>query len=138
MRHGPSEALVARLNPMIWPAGAVATHGRGGTPPRARAALGFTPGTKKRAIDLYRDALEEHAQSFVDARLQIINDPTAPPSDRLRAMQQLESRALGKPKETLVQETEEPQALRLIREMSDEELEAALRRTAPPDSPLSN
>jgi len=30
---------------------------------------------KRRAIDVYREAVEEHAQSFVDARLQIISDP---------------------------------------------------------------
>jgi hypothetical protein len=64
--------------------------------------------SKKRAIHVYRDAIEEHAQSFVDARLQIINDPTAP-SGGLRAMEQLESRALGKPKETVEQVTEEPE-----------------------------
>jgi hypothetical protein len=43
------------------------------------------------------DAVEELAQSFVDARLSIIKDPKAPSGDRLRAMEQLESRALGRP-----------------------------------------
>ena len=33
-------------------------------------------------------------------RLQIINDRAAPAGDRLRAMEQLESLALGKPKES--------------------------------------
>jgi hypothetical protein len=58
------------------------------------------------------EAVEEHAQSFVDARLQIINGSTAPAGDRLRAMEQLESRALGKPKETIEQVNEEQKSLR--------------------------
>jgi hypothetical protein len=64
----------------------------------------------------------EYAQSFVDARLQIINDPAAPSGDRLRAMEQLESRALGKPKETVEQVAEEPEAMKALRGMSTEEL----------------
>jgi hypothetical protein len=103
----------------------------GGLDEKARVA-------KKWAIDVYRDAIEEHARSFVDARLQIINDATAPSSDRLRAMEQLESRALGKPKETVLQEQDEPEAMKILRELSDEELEAAIQRTAPPESPSSN
>src|SRR6266487_5143536 len=81
---------------------------------------------KKRAIDVYRDAVEELAQSFVDARLSIINDPRAPSGDRLRAMEQLESRALGRPKET-VEHLGEENPLRDER-IPQEERRAWLRR----------
>jgi len=100
---------------------------RGGTPPRAHARP-----------EAHAGAVEANADAFVNVRLSIINDPKAPPGDRLRAMEQLESRALGKPKETVVNEVEEPEARRLIRELSDEDLEAAIQRTAPPQSPSSN
>jgi len=76
---------------------------------------------KRRAIDVYREAVEEHAQSFVDARLQIINDQAAPAGDRLRAMEQLESRALGKPKESVTVDTEESDAERALRALTPEE-----------------
>jgi hypothetical protein len=45
--------------------------------------------------------LSAHAEEFVAVRLAIINATTASAGDRLRAMEQLESRALGKPKETV-------------------------------------
>jgi hypothetical protein len=83
---------------------------------------------KKRAMDVYRDAVEEHAQSFVDARLSIINDPTAPAGDRLRAMEQLESRALGKPTEHVTTDTGETPAQRMLRSMSTEQLEQLVQR----------
>jgi hypothetical protein len=76
---------------------------------------------KKRAIDVYREAVEEHAQSFVDARLQIINDRAAPAGDRLRAMEQLESRALGKPKESVTVDTEESETERALRALTPEQ-----------------
>jgi hypothetical protein len=76
---------------------------------------------KKRAIDVYREALEEHAQSFVDARLEIINDRAAPVGDRLRAMEQLESRALGKPKESVTVDTEESETERALRALTPEQ-----------------
>jgi hypothetical protein len=76
---------------------------------------------KKRAIDVYREAVEEHAQSFVDARLQIISDQAAPAGDRLRAMEQLESRALGKPKESVTVDTEERETERALRALTPEQ-----------------
>ena len=57
-----------------------------------------------------------------------INDPTAPASDRLRAMEQLESRAIGKPKETVEQVNEEPEATQWLRQMTAEERRALMRR----------
>src|SRR6266487_7047110 len=83
---------------------------------------------KKRAIDVYRDAVEELAQSFVDARLSIINDPRAPSGDRLRAMEQLESRALGRPKETVEHQGEENPLRDELLRISQEERRAWLRR----------
>ena len=76
---------------------------------------------KKRAIDVYREAVEAHAQSFVDARLQIIDDRAAPAGDRLRAMEQLESRALGKPKESVTVDTEESETERALRALTPEQ-----------------
>jgi hypothetical protein len=50
-----------------------------------------------------------------------INDPTVSAGDRLRAMEQLESRALGKPKETVEhQGDDETPVKRRLREMSTE------------------
>ncbi len=60
-------------------------------------------------------------EAFVAARLQIINDPAAPAGERLRAMEQLESRALGKPKETIATQPEEPEILQELRALTPEE-----------------
>jgi hypothetical protein len=65
--------------------------------------------------------------SFVDARLEIINDSTAPAGDRRRAMEKLESRALGRRKETVEQVTEEPEELQAMRAMTPEERRILLR-----------
>ncbi len=70
----------------------------------------------------------ELAQSFVDARLSIINDPRAPSGDRLRAMEQLESRALGRPKETVEHQGEENPLRDELLRISQEERRAWLRR----------
>jgi hypothetical protein len=51
---------------------------------------------------------------LVRARLQIINDRSASAGDRLRVMEQLESRAPGKPK----QANEEPEDLAAMRAMT--------------------
>jgi hypothetical protein len=63
----------------------------------------------------------------VDARLQIISDSTAPAGDRLGAMEQLESRALGKPKETAATEAAEPDEVAAMRAMTPEERRILLR-----------
>jgi hypothetical protein len=83
---------------------------------------------KRRAVDVYREAVEEHAEAFVRARLVIINDPTAPAGDRLRAMEQLESRALGKPKETVEHQDGKSEVDEALDRMSTEELEAIARQ----------
>jgi hypothetical protein len=59
--------------------------------------------------------------------LSIITDPTAPSGDRLRAMEQLESRALGKPKETVEQVGEENPLREDLRRMDPEQRRAWLR-----------
>jgi hypothetical protein len=82
---------------------------------------------KRRALDVYREAVEEHAEAFVQARLSIINDSTASAGDRLRAMEQLESRALGKPKETLEHQDGKSEVDRMLDRMSTEELEELAR-----------
>jgi len=61
----------------------------------------------RRRSPIEGEAVEEHAEAFVQARLSIINDSAASAGDRLRAMEQLESRALGRPKETVEHQGEE-------------------------------
>jgi hypothetical protein len=70
----------------------------------------------------------ERAGAFVAARLSIINDSTASAGDRLRAMEQLESRALGKPKETLEHQDGKTEVDRAMDEMSIEDLEALVQQ----------
>jgi hypothetical protein len=72
--------------------------------------------------------VEENAEAFVAARLSIINDSTAPAGDRLRAMEQVESRALGKPKERVEQVNEEPEELAAMRAMMSPEARRTLLR----------
>jgi hypothetical protein len=64
------------------------------------------------------------AEEFVAAKIAIAMDTTAPAGDRLRAMEQLESRALGKPKETVEHQDGKSDADDLLDRMSTEELEA--------------
>jgi hypothetical protein len=63
----------------------------------------------------------------VTQALSIINDPTAPAGDRLRAMEQLESRALGKPIETVEHQDGKSEVDEALDRMSTEELEAIAR-----------
>ena len=64
----------------------------------------------------------------LSAGLSIINDPLAPAGDRLRAMEQLESRALGKPRETVETVDGKTAVDDAIDRMSTEELEAWVQR----------
>ena|SRR2546423_4400926 len=77
--------------------------------------------------DVYREAVEEHAEAFVQARLSIINDSAASAGDRLRAMDQLESRALGRPKETVEHQGEENPLRDELLQIPPEERRAWLR-----------
>jgi hypothetical protein len=60
------------------------------------------------------------AQGYT-VRRKIALDETAPAGDRLRAIEQIESRALGKPKETVEHQTEESDAERALRELTPEQ-----------------
>jgi hypothetical protein len=75
--------------------------------PRSRSAAGSTIWASRGGR--YPPRGLEAGRSHFEVCLQIINDPTAPSGDRLRAMEQLESRALGKPKETVEQVNDEPE-----------------------------
>jgi hypothetical protein len=55
-------------------------------------------------------------------------DSTAPTGDRLRAIEQIESRALGKPKETIATEPQEPEVIREMRAMPPEQRRNLLRQ----------
>jgi hypothetical protein len=77
--------------------------------------------------------VEELASEFVSIRRAIARDPQASASDRLRAMEQLESRALGRPTEHVEQTVRRPSALEDIERMSEDELDRFLTDTLPHD-----
>jgi hypothetical protein len=58
---------------------------------------------------------------------EIALDSSAPTGDRLRAIEQLESRALGKPKETVEHQDGKSEADRMLDRMSTEEFEELAR-----------
>jgi hypothetical protein len=80
---------------------------------------------KRRAVDVFREAVEVHAEAFVAAKVAIALDQNAPAGDRLRAMEQLESRALGKPKETVEHQDGKSAVDQALDAMTDDELVAA-------------
>ena len=61
-------------------------------------------------------------------RRKIALHSTAPTGDRLRAIEQIESRALGKPKETVATEQAEPEEYAALRAMTPEARRIMLRR----------
>jgi hypothetical protein len=83
---------------------------------------------KRRPIDVVREGLEADAEAFYRVRREIALDSSAPTGDRLRAIEQLESRALGKPKETVEHQGDgKSEADRMLDRMSTEELEELAR-----------
>ena len=94
-------------------------RGRGCTPPR-----------ESRASESHRGA---DAEAFYRVRGEIALDSTAPTGDRLRAIEQIESRALGKPKETVTTEVDESEAIRELRELTPEQRPELLHRWNDPD-----
>lgn len=54
---------------------------------------------KKSAQELYREALQANAAAFADARVKCALDETVSWPERLKAMEALENRALGRPTE---------------------------------------
>jgi hypothetical protein len=86
---------------------------------------------KRTPTEVYANALNEHAERFVEARLAIVDDPKASASDKLGAMRDLENRALGRPKETQVHEVEIPEDWAMLDQMSVAELATLYRRLVP-------
>ena len=70
----------------------------------------------------------EHHHRLSEHRQVAFNDPTALAGDRLRAMEQLESRALGNPKETVEHQDGKSEVDEALDRMSTEELEAIARQ----------
>jgi len=60
-------------------------------------------------------------EAFYGVRRKIALDETAPAGDRLRAIEQIESRALGKPKESVTVDTEETDAERALKALTPEQ-----------------
>jgi hypothetical protein len=82
---------------------------------------------KRRPIDVVREGLEADAEAFYRVRREIALDSSAPTGDRLRAIEQLESRALGKPKETVEHQGEENPLRDELLRLPQEERRAWLR-----------
>lgn len=105
------------------------------SPEAARAAQ--AKGAQRRSEDaekpvrsakqVYRQAVESAAQEFVDIRLAIARDTGASDGDRLRAMEQLETRAMGRPTEHIEVETKVPQSEAELAAMTVEERAAFIR-----------
>jgi hypothetical protein len=91
---------------------------------RAGAVRGYLRASQAGVVPLRR---MKSYRSHVGTRLSIINDPTAPSGDRLRAMEQLESRALGRPKETVEHQAEEDPLRAELLQIPREERRAWLR-----------
>jgi hypothetical protein len=83
---------------------------------------------KRRAVDVYREAAEQHAEEFVRVRVAIVRDRRASAGDRLKAMEQLEARALGRPTERIETETVRSEAQQELDNMTPEQRIALLRR----------
>ena len=79
---------------------------------------------RRRPQDVYNEALLEHAEEFAERLVDIaLNGDEA---TALRAIEALNSRVLGRPKET-VEQVEVPAELKAIREMSPDEIAALWR-----------
>jgi hypothetical protein len=72
--------------------------------------------------------LERNSGAGVLPRRELARGRSPTQGDRLRAMEQLESRALGKPKKTVEQVNEEPEELAAMRAMSPEARRILLRQ----------
>jgi hypothetical protein len=73
-------------------------------------------------------AAKADAEAFYRVRRAIALDSAAPTGDRPRAIEQIESRALGKPKETIATEQEEPEIFKELRALTSEERRNLLRQ----------
>jgi len=97
---------------------------------RASTTSGWNPAlqAQEEACGIPPQAIATSESRAGAERLSIINDASSPAGDRLRAMEELESRALGKPKETVEQVKEEPEELAAMRAISPEARRILLRR----------
>src|SRR5436309_3030542 len=93
------------------------------TRPRARAQKQMGRVAPRRARDARRSHTpgQADAEAFYRVRREIALDSTTPTGDRLRAIEQIESRALGKPKETIASEYEEPEIVKEMRALTPEQ-----------------
>jgi hypothetical protein len=91
---------------------------------RKQAPIADDPAVFRLAVFVKGDSDADTTGLADDVR----KDPKAAASDRLRAMEQLESRALGKPKEKVAHEAEEPEVLQELREMTPEQRRLLLRQ----------
>ena len=106
--------------------------GLGGTSDKAREAQAKAAATRRRqaeaskktAAQVYREAVEANAVAFAAARVKIALDETASPADRMKAMEALENRALGRPTEHVQTEDVSSKA---AEELSLAELVASVR-----------
>ena len=80
---------------------------------------------RKAPIDVYRDTLARNAADYAERLDKIIRDGND--GDALRALEQLTSRVLGKPKEIVETVTDKPAELARLEDLSDEELWEAFR-----------
>jgi hypothetical protein len=82
---------------------------------------------KRRPIDVVREGLEADAEAFYRVRREIALDSSAPTGDRLRAIEQLENRGMGKPKETVEHQGEDNPLRDELLQIPPEERRAWLR-----------
>lgn len=81
---------------------------------------------KKRPQDIYSAALNAHAAEMADRLIKIATDPTSSDADALRAIEALNSRVLGKPKETVETTVGKPELVTDLEKLSTEELWALI------------
>lgn len=79
------------------------------------------------AKQVFREGVERDAEEFYAIKLAIARDERAPASDRLRAMEALETRAMGRPTERVEVESKTPTTVTELQAMSMEERIAFIR-----------
>jgi hypothetical protein len=110
---------------LATPPGGCSATGRGTVAFRIRIRFGLKRKRQAQGVAPRRELDRRRSHS---GGLSIINDVNATAGDRLRAMEQLESRALGKPKETVEQVYEEPEFMKDLRALTPEERRQLLRQ----------
>ena len=80
---------------------------------------------KRRPQDVYAEALNAHAEAMSERLVKIATDQASSDADALRAIEALNSRVLGRPRE-LLETVTKPEEVQRMEEMTDAELWAAL------------